>query len=206
MLWSEALEYAAVLFGVLYVALIARENLLGWPAGLIGALCSIVVLFPARLYLDAALYAFYAVLTAYGWFHWVCPKAPGPTDDAVGRRAADHSRVRHISRRSALGLLALGAASTFGLGWVTSSYTDADVPYWDAWTSCYSVIGTFMQAHKLFENWMLWIVVNSVYIGLYWYKGLSAFSVVSLLYVGLAVYGHIQWREKLTHEAQGIPT
>ena len=95
-------------------------------------------------------------------------------------------------------LLGLGILGTVTLGTAFDQFTDADIPYWDAFTSSFSVVGTYMQARKHLQNWLLWLVIDAVYIGVYWYKGLNAFALLSIIYLGLAAYGYWKWRNQLS--------
>jgi hypothetical protein len=53
-------------------------------------------------------------------------------------------------------------------------HTDTDVPYWDAFPTAASVLGQFLLGRKFVENWPTWLVVNTVSVGLFAYKGLVA--------------------------------
>src|SRR5262245_49896882 len=71
------LEAAAVGFGVLYLGLAIRQNILCWPAGLVGSLLSVALLFDVRLYGESALQLFYAAMSVYGWRQWRAGKTAG---------------------------------------------------------------------------------------------------------------------------------
>ena len=64
------LEAAGVLFSVLYLVLAIRESLWCWPAAFVSSVLTIVVMFGARLYSEAALNVFYAAMAVYGWYQW----------------------------------------------------------------------------------------------------------------------------------------
>jgi nicotinamide mononucleotide transporter len=63
-------EAAGVLFSVLYLVLAIRENLWCWPAAFVSSVLTILVMFGARLYSEAALNVFYAAIAVYGWYQW----------------------------------------------------------------------------------------------------------------------------------------
>ena len=64
------LEASAVAFGLAYLVLAIRQNILCWPAALISVLLSLVLFFEARLYSESALQLFYAAMALYGWYQW----------------------------------------------------------------------------------------------------------------------------------------
>lgn len=177
------LEWTAVGLNLAYVILLAREIVWAWPAAILGAALSLIVLFDAKLYNDVWLYVLYVVMGGYGWYVWV-----------YGGEGKAQPPVVHTQLKEGLLLLVLGTLGTLGLGYAFDRWTDADIPYWDAFTSSFSVVGTYLQARKHLENWLLWLVVDAVYVGVYWYKGLSAFAWLSLVYLGLATWGYVAWK------------
>ncbi|MPN57770.1 hypothetical protein SDC9_205464 [bioreactor metagenome] len=54
-----------------------------------------------------------------------------------------------------------------------------------------------MLAKKLIEHWMLWIVVDAVSAGLYFYKELYPTAILFIVYTIMAIAGLIQWRKDL---------
>jgi nicotinamide mononucleotide transporter len=61
----------------------------------------------------------------------------------------------------------------------------------------WSLVAQWMTARKWLENWILWLVINTVAVPLYISRELR---ITAILYAGLwllAVLGYIQWRRKL---------
>jgi nicotinamide mononucleotide transporter len=67
----------------------------------------------------------------------------------------------------------------------------------DAFVAWVSVLATWMVARKVLENWLYWIVVDSVAAALYWSQGLHATAVLFVVYVVIAVRGYFTWRADL---------
>ena len=76
---------------------------------------------------------------------------------------------------------------------VLRDYTDSPVPYGDAFTTALSITATWMLARKIIEHWWIWVVVNSVSLGLYIYKGLYPTSGLFFFYAHMSVVGYYQW-------------
>jgi nicotinamide mononucleotide transporter len=89
----------------------------------------------------------------------------------------------------------LGGAAILG-GWLAFR-TDAALPWVDATTTSFSLVAQFMQTRKWIENWLVWIVVDLVYVAMYVSQGLVLTSVLSAIYLGLAVIGWREWRRSL---------
>jgi nicotinamide mononucleotide transporter len=54
-----------------------------------------------------------------------------------------------------------------------------------------------MLARKLIEHWYLWIVINSVSVGLYIYKDLNVTAVLFTVYFIFSFVGYFKWRKSL---------
>ena len=62
------LEIVAVLFTLANVWLMVKENIWGWPAGIISVLLYLVVFWRSHLYMNAALQIVYFALSIHGWY------------------------------------------------------------------------------------------------------------------------------------------
>lgn len=179
-------EMAAVLFGIVAVYLTVRENVWCWPTGLVNVGLSILVFAQARLYADMGLQVVYVLLCLYGWYEWL-HGGPGKGVLAVTR-----------TPRPALPLLAaLGLAGGGLLGFALARLTDAALPFWDASTTAFSLVAQYMQTRKWLENWVVWIAVDLVYLGIYTYKSLYGMTGLYAVFLVLAVLGHLDWTRSL---------
>jgi nicotinamide mononucleotide transporter len=77
------------------------------------------------------------------------------------------------------------------------------MPYLDAFTAWGGVLASWMMARKVLENWLYWIVFDSVMILLSWRATLPATALLFAVYVGMAVVGYIGWRRTLELQAAG---
>lgn len=180
----DLVEAAAVILGLVSVYLSVRENIWSWPTGIVNVTLYIFVFFRAKLYADMALQVVYIVISIYGWYEWL--------HGGRGRTALPISRG---SRPLALRLVAIGIVSTAVIGSVLARTTDAALPYLDSTTTVTSLIAQWMMARKILENWVVWVAVDVVYVGMFVYKSLY---LTSLLYAGflvLAVMGYRQWKQ-----------
>lgn len=183
----NALEVIGVATGILAVWLTTREHVLCWPIGIVSVSLFIAVFYEARLYGAMGLQAAYVVLALYGWYSWL---RGGPGHGAL-----------HVSRTPVLAwpvLAGAGLAAAGLLGGWLALRTDAALPWTDATTTSVSLVAQFMQTRKWIENWLLWLVVDLVYVAMYLSQGLSLTAVLYAVYLGLAVLGWKQWAESLT--------
>jgi nicotinamide mononucleotide transporter len=79
------------------------------------------------------------------------------------------------------------------LGTLMDRFTDADYAYWDATIATLSVIAQFLLSRRRLENWLLWICVDVLAIGLFTVKGLYPTAALYAVFLGLATTGLVLW-------------
>jgi nicotinamide mononucleotide transporter len=183
---TTKLELVAVATGFACVWLAARESIWNFPVAVVSCLLYVFVYYRARLYADCGLQGLFIVLSLYGWYEWLYGGS-GKTELGVTRT----TRPEWL-----LGAL-FTAAFTLGFGYYLRQHTDAALPYLDSLTTGGSVVAQYLLTRKRLENWLLWIVVDLIYVPLLWVKELYPTSVLYALYLALAAYGYWQWRREM---------
>lgn len=175
-------EAVAVAFGLLAVWLTTRQSIWCWPVGLVQVALFIFVFWDAKLYSDVILHAVYVVLQVYGWVHW---KYGG------GNRAAlPVIRLHPVVAAAWVGAIAAGTA-TWGYG--MASFTDAELPYWDAGIAVASLVAQYLMTRKYVENWVVWMAVDVVAVGVYGVKALYLTAGLYAVFFVLCVIGLVSW-------------
>jgi nicotinamide mononucleotide transporter len=182
----SSIEIVAAIFGVISVFLSVRQNIWSWPTAIVNVGLYIIVFYESKLYADTGLQVVYVVLNAYGWYHWL-----------YGGKNRTELPVSRTSARLWLLLVALGATGTALIGTLLYRKTDAALPYIDAATTSTSLVAQWMMTRKLLENWIIWVAVDVVYIGMYIYKSLYVTAVLYLIFLILSAMGYVQWRKSL---------
>jgi nicotinamide mononucleotide transporter len=177
------LEALAALFGVANILLIVRRSVWNFPAALVMVALTGIVLWDAKLYSDAGLQAFFFIVNTLGWVLW-----------SRNRGAAGEIIVDRLGSIGRLVWIALAMAATYGWGWFMALNTNATNPWWDASVAMLSVAAQILMTRRYIDNWHWWIVVNILSIGLYWQKQLFWFTGLYVIFLGMAVWGLIEWR------------
>ncbi len=180
------IEVAGAVISLACVWFNARQNVIGWPLAMLGALLYAIVFAHSRLYADTFLQGVFFVLGGYGWYQWL-----------YGGRQQTALQATNMPMRFVPALLGLVALATVGAGYLLSTYTNADIAYIDAFTTVVSLVAQWMLARKYIENWLAWIGVNIVYVGVYAYKELFVTSGLYAIFIFLAVYGYLSWKKTL---------
>jgi nicotinamide mononucleotide transporter len=191
------LEFVAAACGLANVYLTVRQNIWCWPVGAVMVSLYIYIFFEARLYSDALLNIFFLVMQFYGWHQWT-------------RGPVEHSRslsaVRQLDRR---GWMITGtgvAGGTAALGTAMYRYTNAALPYPDAFTTLLSVFAQFLMTKKFLDNWTLWIIADVIYIGVYTIKSLYWTAGLYAVFLALCVQGYREWKQSLIDRHHHRPT
>ena len=179
------LEWAAVLFNLTYVLLAVKEKNACWPFGIIGSALSIWFFYAIGLYAEAILFLFYVFVGFYGWISW-------------SKKRSERYLLRIISlhRNEHIILAIVGSILALALGYVLDEHTQAQSAYFDAFTTVFSFIATWLTARKILENWIYWIVIDLLTIGLYASKGAFVYAALSLIYTAMAIYGFQEWKKR----------
>jgi nicotinamide mononucleotide transporter len=186
------LEIIAFVLSVATVALNIRVDPLGWPLAIVASLLYMLLFWKSRLYGDAGLQVFFAVVAAWGWWQWL-----------RGTDAEGHAlRVRRLGANGRIGIVVAVAVAWPATALFLRRFTDTDVPWWDAFPTAASVVGQWLLGRKYVENWPAWIVVDIVGAALFAYKGLWLTTLLYAIFVVMAAFGWQRWRALA---AAGLP-
>ena len=196
--WGAPITWLEVVAFSLSVAMVAcniRVNVIGWPLAIVSSLLYLLLFWRSRLYGDATLQAFFALVAAWGWWQWL-----RGTDDE-GRAL----RVRSLGAQGRMSALVAVAIAWPATALFLHRFTDTDVPWWDAFPTAASVVGQWLLGRKYVEIWPVWIAVDVVGAALFAYKGLWLTTLLYLVFVAMACVGWRSWLAKAA-ERRGLAT
>jgi len=177
------IETIAFVLGVANVVLVVRRSLWNYPFGLVMVALYGWVFFGAKLYSDAILQVFFFVVQVYGWVNW--SRNAGEAGEIEVERMAPASRVAWLTG-SVIAIVVWG--------WAMHRFTDAAFPWWDAAVAMLSVTAQVLMSRRFIENWLLWITVDVLAIGLYAAKDLWLTAVLYAIFLALSAWGLVDWR------------
>tara|TARA_B100001758_G_scaffold247507_1_gene265605 strand:+ start:3622 stop:4218 length:597 start_codon:yes stop_codon:yes gene_type:complete len=184
--WS-IIESVAVIFSISYVILVAKENIWCWAAAGVSVILYIYICFNAKLYAETGLQIFYLFMAFYGYYNW----------NKNNRRL----QIKEWSIRKHLFLILLGAILSFLMGFYFATYTNSKMPIVDSFTTVFSIIATYMTVKKILENWLYWIVIDTVSVYLYATRELHLTSILFMIYTIIALTGYFSWLSKQNSNA-----
>ena len=186
-------EVLGVITGLVYLYFSVRQIIWLWPFGIISSALFILIFFNSKFYADMGLQVYYLGVSIYGWIYW--------SRGAVGRDERSTLPVRRINRQQALVLSVIGILLLLGIVYILKQFTDSDVPWGDGFTTAGSIVATWMLARKILEHWMVWVIVDIVAAGLYFYKGLYPSFLLYLVFTIIAVVRFFQWKRSISENS-----
>lgn len=192
MTWTETI---AAIFGLICVWLVVRQSVWCWPAGLVQVSLYVVVFFRAKLYSDFVLHIVYVALQFYGWFHW-----------QYGGDDRGELKITRLNSAGFVGWTSASIALSIVWGHAMATFTDAALPYLDAFIAVASLVAQWLMTRKILESWLFWIVVDVVAIGVYLQKSLYVTAGLYFVFLMLATIGYFEWRksERGSHDENRV--
>lgn len=176
-------ELFAVVLGISYVILAAKESLWAWGFAFFSTLIYTILFWEGALVSSSLLNLYYMVMAVYGFILW------------RGGESGEELEISSWESRYLLSVLFIGVLVSLAVGYLSQTYADAKYAYLDAFVMVFSVIATWMLAKKILQTWLMWIVIDAAAIVLYWQSGYHATIVLFILYIILAFYGYASWRK-----------
>lgn len=186
------MQIAGVALGLLYLWLEYRADIRLWIVGLVMPVVHGTLYLRSGLYADCAMQLYYIAAGLYGWIVW---------HNAPRRENRAAARIGHTPRRVVPGLVAVYAAAHAVIYLLLVRFTNSTVPVWDSFTTALCIVAYWMLSRKYVEQWLVWLAVDLVTVGLYLYKEIPLTAGLYALYSVLAVAGYLRWRRRMRAEA-----
>lgn len=183
-------QWLAVALGVTEVLLARKNNILLYPAGIMGTLISILLLLEVHLYAESILNVYYVVMSVYGWIYWIKKRDEPPV------------KVSYSSKQEWAISIAISV-----IGWVffyvllknlpAKYFTPSNVPIWDALISSTAWAGMWLLARRKIENWIFLNISNLFAMPILFYKHLPMFALLTAFLFVVAIFGYFDWKKKV---------
>ena len=180
------LDIVTTVLGLAYIIFEYRASVWMWLVGFIMQALGIVLYYQKGLYADCGMEFYYLAMTVYGYWKWI-----------HGSTEKKELPIRHFPKKMILPWLGIIALVWLTIYLILSNFTNSTVPIADSFTTALSIIGIWALAHKYLEQWFIWIAVDVVTCGLYFYKEIPFKASLYALYVVIAVFGYFKWKKMI---------
>lgn len=177
----SVVDIIALITGIIGVILTIKQSIWCWPFALTSVIISIVVFFQQRLFGDMSLNIFYLISGVYGWIVWEKKK----------------NEIFIISKTPVkwyiIGIFITIVQSI--IYYFLLKYFKSDLVIYDAILTACSLTCTFYMIKKRLENWLIWVVIDVLYVFLYIQKELYLYATLSLALSIAALIGYYSWKK-----------
>ncbi|MCS6796471.1 MAG: nicotinamide riboside transporter PnuC [Raineya sp.] len=186
-LWLQHnyLEILGFLTSLLCVWLNIKANIWAWFWAIVSSAISAVLFYQLRLFGDMNLQFFFIATAIYGFWQWKFGK----------RNRTENLTIAFLPKKLYPKLIFAFAIAFAGIYQVLA-WLKGDVLFWDTLTTTLSVLATWLLARKYVENWLLWIVADVIYVGIYWYKATYLYALLYAIFLLMAAKGFWEWRRQ----------
>jgi len=184
------LEIIASISGLISTWLYVKQNHWSWPVGMLMLLIYPFVFYHVRLYADMLTQIVFLILQCYGWWAWFYG---GKDNQALG--------VTRIEKAMFLRLLVLGVSFTLIIIYTLKNYTNGQLIAWDVATTVASFIAQWLLARKIIETWILWFVIDMIYLGMYLQTHLYFTCMLYSAFLFLAIQGYFYGQRDLNEQS-----
>ena len=181
------LQIVGAVLGLLYLWLEYKANIWLWVVSAIMPMVHGVLYLTSGIYADAAMQLYYVLAGLYGFLVWKFGTG----------RAKKEVNIQHTPTKWILPLSATYAVLHIAMYLLLSEFTDSRVPFFDSMSTALCIVAMWMLSRKLVEQWLVWLVVDAISVGLYLYKGIPVTAMLYTLYCALAIAGYMRWRKQV---------
>jgi nicotinamide mononucleotide transporter len=184
---TDPLEWLAFFAGVIYVVLIMQRRRAGWIFGGISAAALMVLFWRSRLPMNALLQFSYVIAAVYGWRSW-------SRGGGGGQRIGTWHWRGHVIAVAGCLLLSVGLWQLLRVEGYSA------FPFTDSLVACMGLFATWLVARVYLENWLYWIVVDTVTIYLCFAQGMIVPLLLYAVYLVIATIGFFHWLARYRRE------
>ena len=188
------LEIIAVVFGFVAIWLASKGKVVNFAIGLVNCVLYMVLFGRVGLYSAMILQGVYFVIDLYGLYSWRKP-----------RKEEKELKVSWLTwqQRGWAALIVVATGVMWGMGvkygaqLLPENIQEPQYPFVDAILTTASIVAQILLTRKKIDNWVMWVLVDVVYIGLYVAVGMYWTAGLYVVYTGIAVNAVKMWNEEL---------
>ena len=188
------LEIIAVVFGVVAIWLASKGEVVNFGIGLVNCVLYGILFGREGLYSGMILQGIYFVINLYGLYSWRKPKV----------EVDKELKVMWLSwmERTWVLLIVVVTGVLWGMGvkWgaqlLPENIQEPQYPMVDAILTTSSVVAQILLTRKKIDNWVIWVLVDVVYIGLFLMVGMYWTAGLYVVYVLIAIRAIREWNKE----------
>ena len=187
------LEIIAVVFGVVAIWLASKGEVVNFGIGLVNCVLYGILFGREGLYSGMILQGIYFVINLYGLYSWSKPRNE--------KKELNVSWLSWMERVWVLLIVVVtGVLWGMGVKWgaqlLPENIQEPQYPMVDAILTTASVVAQILLTRKKIDNWVIWVLVDVVYIGLFLMVGMYWTVGLYVVYVLIAIRAIREWNKE----------
>lgn len=183
-------EIIGTIIGILYLYYEYKANYMVWIMSAIMPLLSLYVYYESGLYADFGINIYYFLASISGYIAWKCHR----------NKEQSELPITHMPPSSYIPVIISTIIVFLLIYFVLTTYTDSSVALLDALTTALSIIAMWQLSRKYIEQWIVWLIVDIISVGLYIYKGIYFYASLYFVYSIVAIIGYIHWKKLMNND------
>ena len=188
------LEIIAVVFGVVAIWLASKGEVVNFGIGLVNCVLYGILFGREGLYSGMILQGIYFAINLYGLYSWRKPKKELDKELKVMWLTAKERAMIMVMVVVTGALWGMGVK--YGAQLLPENIQEPQYPMVDAILTTASVVAQILLTRKKIDNWVMWVIVDVVYIGLFLMVGMYWTAGLYVVYTGIAVNAVFSWNKE----------
>lgn len=184
------IEIIGATIGLFYIVSEYRADRWFWPLSLLMSAFYTVIDFTSGIYANGTICIYNFLMSVYGLLVW---------RGIIQKRQEDHGGERHISscpRAYWWQIVTVIVLLSVVLTWLLGFLHESRYPMLDGISSALTIVGMLMLAHKWWQQWFCWMIVEPLMMNLFWLTGNYASVALYGVFEVFCILGMIKWRKE----------
>lgn len=187
------IEGVGAALAIAYLLLALKQNKLCWFAWIASSILYLYVMYQAGLYMESLLQVFYLCMGFYGLSQWT---------KTINNNQNIYVDLWSIGNH--IFAISLIIVLSFLSGILLSNFSNAALPFIDAFTTWGAIVASYMVAKKILENWIYWFVIDFISVFIFASRGLYFTSALFVTYLVIIYFGYKSWSKIRLNQNESI--
>lgn len=187
------IEGVGAALAIAYLLLALKQNKLCWFAWIASSILYLYVMYQAGLYMESLLQVFYLCMGFYGLSQW---------SKTINNNQNTYVDLWSIGNH--IFAISLVIVLSFFSGILLSNFSNAALPFIDAFTTWGAIVASYMVAKKILENWIYWFVIDFISVFIFASRGLYFTSALFVTYLVIIYFGYKSWSKIRLNQNESI--